>query len=560
MAVGVAAATAALFAISRGKWSYAMVDSGREWIVPDALAHGDLLYRDVVYWFGPFTPYFHAAWFALLGSGFRTLVLAGVFGSALALGALHLALRQVTGRAEAWLWAFLAIPALVFMPDAGGAILGMGYRMWHAAAFGLAGIAVAARTGKPAVAGLLCALAGLCRTEWGLVSLAAAGLALVARGASRSRRPRPRDLLWLATSFAVLFGGVLAAFAAVAGPDALLADGHLLLTGLPPETRRALLNLSGFHDPGGGLLRMLFAAAAWGAVFLAGEIVAAWRQDPDRLRRRLPALGGALTYLLLYRDYAGTGSMLAFSAAPLVAAAAMGGGLRLRGGRRAAALLGFGLAALALSSRKPFNIGDSKYVAPPLLFGFVCAAALLCEAVRGQRIRAVRLRLRAGARVALVLLTAIAFLARARQYAADPRVRLAETDGMLSALPAEARGLREIVHRVRAATAREQTLVVVPEGELLNYLTGRRNPARYKLYVPGYLTDANELAVVSELERTSPDAILVLDRPTPEYGRRDFGRDYGRRLARWIEARYAPASVGEGAETTRGVRLWIRRP
>jgi hypothetical protein len=38
-----------LFLLSRGKWSDPLIDSGREWIVPDALARGDLLYRDVVY-------------------------------------------------------------------------------------------------------------------------------------------------------------------------------------------------------------------------------------------------------------------------------------------------------------------------------------------------------------------------------------------------------------------------------------------------------------------------------------------------------------------------------
>jgi len=76
-AIGAAAlvlASVGLFLVSRGKWSDAIIDSGREWIVPDALARGDLLYRDVVYWFGPFTPYFHAAFFRIFGSSFSTLV------------------------------------------------------------------------------------------------------------------------------------------------------------------------------------------------------------------------------------------------------------------------------------------------------------------------------------------------------------------------------------------------------------------------------------------------------------------------------------------------------
>src|SRR5215472_11345137 len=103
-------ATAVLFQVSRGKWSDAIVDSGREWIVPDALARGSLLYRDVVYWFGPFTPYLHAAVFSLFGSSFSSLVLAGVLGAAAAMACLFVALRRVAGRSEAVLWTALAVP------------------------------------------------------------------------------------------------------------------------------------------------------------------------------------------------------------------------------------------------------------------------------------------------------------------------------------------------------------------------------------------------------------------------------------------------------------------
>jgi len=123
------AATVALWVASSGKWSYAIVDSGREWIVPDCLARGEVLYRDIVYWFGPFTPYWHSLLFRFLGSNFRTLVGAGIAGSVALLIVLYVALRRVTARPEAVLGTVLAVPLLVFMPRAGGPILGMGYRM-----------------------------------------------------------------------------------------------------------------------------------------------------------------------------------------------------------------------------------------------------------------------------------------------------------------------------------------------------------------------------------------------------------------------------------------------
>ena len=196
-AAATAAATAALFLVSRGKWSDPLIDSGREWIVPDALARGELLYRDVVYWFGPFTPYFQAAFLRVFGSSFSALVAAGAVTAIAVLAVLHAVLRKVTRRREAAQWAALVVPALLFMPNAGGVLLGMGYRIWHAAGFALAGVLLGAGAGRSRArralwAGACAGLAGLCRTEWGLVAAAAqrspASCARGAVGAASSMR------------------------------------------------------------------------------------------------------------------------------------------------------------------------------------------------------------------------------------------------------------------------------------------------------------------------------------------------------------------------------------
>ena len=82
------------------------------------------------------------------------------------------------------------------------------------------------------------------------------------------------------------------------------------------------------------------------------------------------------------------------------------------------------------------------------------------------------------------------------------------------------------------------------EGEVLNLLSGRPNPLRHELYLPGYLTDANEPEVLAELERARPEAIVVWRRPTAEYGRGLFGEDFGRSIAGWIAERYAISPIG----------------
>ena len=539
-AAAVAAATAALFVVSRGRWSDALIDSGREWIVPDALAHGALLYRDVVYWFGPFTPYFQAAFLGAFGSGFPALVVAGAVAAAGVLAALFVVLRRVAGRRAAFLWTALAIPTLVFMPNAGGALLGMGYRIWHAAGFALAAVAMATRGSRPRrapwmlAAGASAGFAGLCRTEWGLAAAAAAGLACLVR--SRRRRAGVRDALGVAAGYALVFGGGLGFFLWQAGVDAVVGDGHVLLTGLPPETRHFLLAFSGLPDWRSGSLELLYSAAMWtGIALLAGLLAAPRGPGRARLLAAISAVGGVLAATALF---GGAGGAVLFSAAPLVCLAGLLAGLWRRRGSPAAALAACGSLGLLLSYRRPFHIGDSAYVGPPLLFAFVCAAGLPRLASASSRTARDRRRIGGAFAWTVAAFVVLAFAGRLWQYRGIEAIPLEGTGGMLSARPELAREIEELGRAVRDRTRDGDGLVVFPEGEVLNLLSRRTNPMRHKLYLPGYLAAGNEAAVLDELERARPAAIVLWRRPVSEYDRAMFGEDYGESVRKWIEARY----------------------
>ncbi|HVE65811.1 MAG TPA: hypothetical protein VNC59_04460 [Thermoanaerobaculia bacterium] len=542
-----AAATVALFAVSRGKWSDALVDSGREWIVPDALASGDLLYRDVVYWFGPFTPYFHASFFALLGSSFRTLVIAGVVGSLGALAALNFALRGVAGRCEAALWTALAVPALVFMPNGGGSILGMGYRMWHAAAFALLAVAAISRP-RPAraaaVAGVLSAVAGLCRTEWGIAALLSCAVVVTVRPGFDAAALR--NLVLMGATAVLAFGGVLGSFVLVAGADAVLRDGPVLLLGLPEETR-ANVALAGVRGWRSGLVPLLYSFLMWLGVVLTVEVVARRGDDPKKVRRRVTRLLGILAVLAVVALVGGGSGAVTFAAAPVVCFAALVAGLRRRTSPEGPPLAGFGLLGLLLSHRAFFHVSDGPYVAPPLLFAFVCAAGLLrIFATRAPEAASSR-GLRTGLLATVAGLACFAFAGRFLHYASDERVPVPGTEGMLSARAETAREIVALASVIREETREGDGLVVLPEGEILNYLSGRRNPIRHKLYLPGYVRDANEPDILREFGQEKPTAVVIWNRPTGEYGRGNLGSDYGRTIARWIDIHYIPLSSPIGA-------------
>ena len=542
----------ALFLVSRGLWSDPLIDSGREWIVPDALSRGELLYRDVAYWFGPFTPYLHAAFFAVLGSSFTTLVAAGAVGAAAALAALFLALRRVagaeiSGREQALLWTALAIPALVFMPNAGGAILGMGFRIWHAATFGLLAIVVA--SGKPRVsdsmriagAGALAALSGLCRTEWGLAALSAVALVVVRardqRGGAAHFLPA---LAALAAGFVIVFGGVWGFFLLRVG-WAGLADQPVFLWNIPADTR-GHVGLAGLRSWRTGVWNLLYSAAVWLGLAAAIALVALGRgETPPRrqaFRRRAVALGTALAVAALCAAMGAVPGPVLFGAAPLVCLAGLVAGWRDGAGDpEGAALAGLGWMGLLSLHRRVFFLDDAPYVAPPLLFAFACAGALLARAAAREESPAARARLSAAFAASVGAIVVFAFAGRIAGYASESagRVAIRGTGGMLSARPELARRIEDVAAAVRRDAPPGAGLAVFPEGEILNFLSGRPNPLRQKLYLPGYLNDASEPAVIAELERKRP-AIVRWLRPTGEYARGLFGSDYGRGVAQWIDA------------------------
>ena len=65
------------------KWGDPVIDTGRELEIPWKIARGELLYRDMVYNYGPFSPYVNAAFIKILGARFTSLAASGLICAAL---------------------------------------------------------------------------------------------------------------------------------------------------------------------------------------------------------------------------------------------------------------------------------------------------------------------------------------------------------------------------------------------------------------------------------------------------------------------------------------------
>jgi hypothetical protein len=316
-----------------------------------------------------------------------------------------------------------------------------------------------------------------------------------------------------------------------AGAGAVLSDGHVLLTGISPETRKFLVHFSGLDDWRKGLVQMLYAAAMW-----TGGVLVIERLTTGK-GRRVPVFVAVGVVLVISAALGGAHGAVLFSAAPLACVAAIPAGLARRGRPHGAALAAAGVAGLLATHRRFLHIVDSPYVGPPLLFAFVAAAGLL-HRMTVRRPGSARRRLRLVLAAGLGILIASAFAGRIAQYSSMERIAIAGTGGVIGATPRVAREIEATADWVRRSTSDGDFLVVFPEGQILNALSGRRNPLRQKLYIPGYLTERDEGPILQEMSRARPRAIVIWPRLTTEYGPGRFGEDYAQGVMQWILEHY----------------------
>lgn len=88
-----------------------------------------------------------------------------------------------------------------------------------------------------------------------------------------------------------------------------------------------------------------------------------------------------------------------------------------------------------------------------------------------------------------------------------------------------------------------QTLAVLPEGVMLNFLLRRANPTPYTNFMPTEVVFFGETGMAEAFKALPPDWIMLVHKDTSEFGFRFFGQDYGQALFAWIMEAYRPVVV-----------------
>ena len=94
---------------------------------------------------------------------------------------------------------------------------------------------------------------------------------------------------------------------------------------------------------------------------------------------------------------------------------------------------------------------------------------------------------------------------------------------------------------LRVNTRPDDTVVVMPEGALINYLS-RRKGGKFVNFMPPEVMFFGEETILNEFRRQPPTYILLAPKNMKEWGVR-FGESHLRNTLEWLNDRYAPVTV-----------------
>lgn len=523
----VAAAGVLLFAASYGRWLEPIVDTGRDLYIPGKLLDGQKLYRDILYYYPPLVPYLLAALTAVLGRSLAAYTAIGAATAAVTALTLYATVKLTAGRLAAFVAALLFVGlnftcnigygSNYLFPYAHGATFGMTFLLlfiFFAFRFVYAGRAP--RDMAAAVA--FAVLASWCKVELALLCTVSMVLLVVIHRV-------PKRWLAIFAGAMLLAAGSAALFFADAPPG-----HHWLRDNIFPSTFVGGPKFARFYANVIGLPRWrarLLESLAGAAIVVA---FAACLAALDRTRHRLligVELVAAAVLIAFGADlkFFQAWTILQIVLIPFALAAPRA---------RLAMLLFFSLAG---SARIFLKLAPAWYGFVLIVPAYLLISHVLFEELPSRGVYSRRASL---LWVAFLLVLIGRGTTQQRQAYLAKSAPVVTRRGTFFETSQRAAVLNGLIGTVERSGAR--SLVVMPEGVAINYLSGVDTPLSYTTFTP--IEAGNpiiENAILRELGAKPPELIALVSRSVGEFGYRGFGVDYDLRLAGEIKSRYATA-------------------
>jgi len=557
------------------KWPDPLIDFGRELYLPWRITQGAVLFKDEAHLYGPLSPYLNSLFFRVGGIGLMTLVKANALIYSAILGLIYYLVRVGWGR-----WAAIVSGAFFIGVFSFSHLVGIdnynfltpySHEMTHGTLLVLCLVLVLRQAvrGLGAVhvmlAGLLAGLSLLLKPEIILAASAAVAGAifLVAR---RDFRKRPWQR-WVRAAGIFVAGGftpmILAALlfwlsGSFSASDALRYADYAWLAVLQGARESASLfsdpfqqSALGFDHPWqnlgieilwGGVAVVFSGGLAWGTAFFSRTAKA---QKVVVLVLLLLAGVAATRVPWMNIGYALPGIMLfgaAIEIARMRATAASedsddGAAVRVLLWMAAAAML----ARMALSPRI-YHYGFVQAA----LAGIVSVAILMSSIPQFLRVDGIARKCYQALLTLLVAFVIVAVASNSMQLYSYHTLSIGEGPDQFFGFDENASPTGLLVEQARQyldKDARENnvhSLLVMPEGVMLNYLTHLPNSIPYYFFAPFVLASGRADEILHRLNAAPPDRIVVISRDMREFGVGRFGDspEHGQHLIEFINRSY----------------------
>jgi hypothetical protein len=499
----VIAVAAIAFIQSYARWLDPIIDTGRDLYIPEQIARGAKLYRNIRYQYPPLAPYLLALITGAIGHSLAAYVAIGLAQSATIAASLWIALRRplpafaatLTFAATCFCGASTWGANFIF-PYSYGATIGMTLLCIALAAFVHARHAIA--------------LAALVVASWCKVEYAVAALLIVII-LTIARRITSRQV-------AAYCGAMIATIAVVAF---YFRDTHWWSENVfaawqhGARAKRFFEVVSGFADWRSQLLQIAAGIAGIAAILFL-----------QRWRHWLAAIAIVIVAVLI----AGHSFFRAWAVLQWIAL----GWALVRD--RESPLVIFAAFSVACTLRIPLNVSPSWY-------GFVLTVPTIALAAYTLFCYLPRRNVMALLWLAPFVANAGADLWQQHERYAEKRYAIVTPRGTFYDWNADrARTLNSVIGAVQGGT-----LAVIPEGITINYLAAVPTTLTFHTFTPVEVdAPQTEDAIVRELAAHPPDRVLMVSRDLSEYGARGFGIDYDLRAGALIRSRYRVENIWRG--------------
>jgi len=573
------------------KWGDLIVDAGREMYIPLELSQGKLLYRDIFYLYGPFSPYFNAILFKTLGVHLHSLIASGIITTALTgiliykISRIFLNILSSTLAVLTFLFVF-AFGQYVYFGNY-NFIIPYSYSAIHGILFSLLALYFFYRSFlqklRPAFGGtqgfffakfqwlgkfytflhhkkakteyiycIFMVLALLCRLEIGLELILSVILTVIIYGLSH-REPFKRifyNLLIYAVLPFVFAASVYSLFL-IKSFDIMQKSNFIDIGFKNININNTFTGwLSGAQDIPGNTWIMFksFLYYIFLCIFfiLGGSIITYIYLSKSKRKRiafslltGLVFIGGSFIFFKGFFTYT-----LQYRCLPLICLVTILVSawrfIKMKNKTEHLFIVTISLFSLFLMMRTLFYVWAGHYgfyiLVPGMIIYYVFFFKIAAEFIKSDIVkRFFRLGF-----LCIFILFIISHFAISRLCYLAKTLKVLSPRGVLYVFDNDRENrCKELIGFLRENTGKKENLVVFPEGLTVNFLSERKNPLYYYIYLPLDLAKAGVIDnIISDMKDKNVDYVALVQRDTSEYGHAIFGKDYAEPLWKYISENY----------------------